>query len=134
MLNAGRSVANYPNLRGRRILVVEDDAVIAVDYHFQLKEVGATGFGFKPTIDAALQYLATNDVDAAIVDYQLADGTSELVIDCLKSRGIPFVVVSGCIWDMHGSLSASQVLSKPVMAGGVCHALSELLQHEPLGP
>ena len=38
----------YPTLRGKRILVVEDDALIAVDYHFQLREVGAQPQAYEP--------------------------------------------------------------------------------------
>jgi hypothetical protein len=37
----------YPNLKGKRILIVEDDPVVAVDYHFQLKDVGAKAAGSK---------------------------------------------------------------------------------------
>ena len=40
---SARASDKYPTLRGKRILVVEDDVLIAVDYHFQLREVGAHG-------------------------------------------------------------------------------------------
>ena len=117
----------YPKLRGKRILVVEDDPVIAVDYHFQLKDVGARAEGFKGSNEAALQYLASHEVDAAIVDFQLCDGTGERVIDCLRSRGIPFIVVSGCTFRLSGSLTGAKVLAKPVRQGDVWRALSDVL-------
>jgi CheY-like chemotaxis protein len=109
------------------VLIVEDDPVIAVDYHFQLKDVGATAEGFKATNREALSYLASHDVDAAIVDYLLCDGTGESIIDGLKSRGIPFIVVSGCAFRMHGEVDQSRVLSKPVAPGEIWRALSEVL-------
>ena len=87
-----RDNRHYPNLRGKRVLIVEDDPVIAVDYHFQLKDVGATAEGFKATNRDALTYLASHEVDAAIVDFLLCDGTGESIIDDLKTRGIPFIV------------------------------------------
>ncbi len=117
----------YPNLRGKRVLIVEDDPVIAVDYHFQLKDVGATAEGFKATNREALGYLASHTVDAAIVDFLLSDGTGESVIDGLKRRGIPFIVVSGCTFRMHGEVDAAHVLSKPVAPGEIWRALSEVL-------
>ena len=117
----------YPNLRGKRILIVEDDPVLAVDYHFQLKDAGAIAKGFKATNQEALKYLAAHDVDAAIVDFLLCDGTGESIFAGLKSRGIPFIVVSGCTFRIHGEVDASQVLSKPVPPGEICRALSELL-------
>src|ERR1043166_3399465 len=119
--------ALYPNLQGKRILVVEDDVVIAVDYYFRLREVGAVPQAFEPTNKAALDYLAMHQVDAAIVDYQLRDGPCEPVLQSLESRGIPFIVVSGCTCEMHGSAGTSQVLSKPVTPPEVWRALSEVL-------
>ena len=119
--------STYPNLQGKRILVVEDDAVIAVDYYFQLREVGAKPQAYEPTSEAALDYLATHQVDAAIVDYQLRDGTCESVLQLLQSRGIPFIVVSGCTFQMRGEANAAPVLSKPVAPGEVCRALSAVL-------
>jgi DNA-binding response OmpR family regulator len=117
----------YPNLRGKRVLIVEDDPVIAVDYHFQLKDVGATAEGFKASNRDALTYLASHAVDAAIVDFLLCDGTGESIIAGLKSRSIPFIVVSGCTFRMHGEVDAAHVLSKPVAPGEIWRALSDVL-------
>ena len=122
-----RDNRHYPNLRGKRVLIVEDDPVIAVDYHFQLKDVGAPAEGFKATNRDALSYLASHDVDAAIVDFLLCDGTGESIIDGLKMRGIPFIVVSGCTFRMHGEVDAAHVLSKPVAPGDIWRALSDVL-------
>ena len=88
-----------PILCGKRILVVEDDAVIAVDYYFQPREVGAEPQAYEATNKAALTFLSTHDIDAAIVDYRLRDGTCEQVLQSLESRQIPFVVVSGCTFE-----------------------------------
>ena len=117
----------YPNLKGKRILVIEDDPILAVDYHFQLKGVGAKGEGFKATNREALSYLASHDIDAAIVDFNLCDGTGELIIAALQRRDIPFIVVSGCTFRMHGEVDEAQVLSKPVYPEEICRALSEVL-------
>jgi DNA-binding response OmpR family regulator len=120
-------VDQYPNLKGKRVLIVEDDPILAVDYHYELKDAGAKAEGFKGTNQEALNYLATHEVDAAIVDFVLSDGTGESIIEGLRSRGIPFIVVSGCTFRMHGEVDASQVLSKPVPPGEICRALSELM-------
>ena len=120
----------YPNLQGKRILVVEDDVVTAVDYGFELRRVGAEPQAYAPTNKVALDYLATHQVDAALVDYQLSDGPCEPVLQLLQSRGIPFIVVSGCTFEMdtHGRVGASHVLSKPVRPIEVWRALCEVLQ------
>jgi CheY-like chemotaxis protein len=124
---SARASDKYPTLRGKRILVVEDDALIAVDYHFQLKEVGAKPQAYEPTSKAALDYLAAHDIDAAIVDYRLRDGTCEQVLRSLRSRDIPFVIVTGCAFEMRGNLDSPHVLSKPTTPTDIWSALSDVL-------
>jgi CheY-like chemotaxis protein len=119
-----RARDKYPNLRDKRILVVENDAVIAADYHFQLREVGAEPQAYKPTSKAALEY----EIDAVIVDYRLRDGTSELILKCLVQRAIPFVIVTGYAFELHASVNLSRVLSKPVAPADIWSALSDILQ------
>jgi DNA-binding response OmpR family regulator len=122
-----REREKYPNLRGKRILVVEDDVFIAVDYHFQLRAVAADPQAYEPTTKAALDYLATHEVDAAIVDYRLRDGPCEPVLELLRRRRIPFIVVSACAHEMHGSVGTSQVLSKSIAPTEMWRALSAVL-------
>jgi CheY-like chemotaxis protein len=125
---SARASDRYPNLAGKRILVVEDDAVVAVDYHFQLMEVGAKPQAYEPTNRAALDYLATHDIDAAIVDYRLRDGTYEDVIELLKRRDIPFVIVSACTFEMLAGPHLPDVLSKPATSTEIWGALSDMLR------
>ena len=125
--SSARASDKYPTLRGKRILVVEDDALIAVDYHFQLREVGAQPQAYEPTGKAALDYLATHDIDAAIVDYRLRDGTCEQVLTSLRSRDIPFVIVTGCAFEMRANPNSPHVLSKPATPTDIWSALSDVL-------
>jgi DNA-binding NtrC family response regulator len=124
---AGTTHRPYANLRGKRILVVEDEAVIAVDYYFQLRAVGAQPQAYLPTIKATLDYLAAHDdIDAAIVDIGLRDGPCEPVLELLVARSIPFVVVSGYSDIVHSDLIVpSLVLSKPVGRDELWCALSD---------
>src|SRR5262245_2851400 len=101
-------------LRGRRILIVEDEPLMAVDYHFQVRDMGATRVGYKSTKSAALDFLASNAVDAAIVDYALRDGKSEPIMRCLLERGIPFVVITANKPEMRQWIGRVSVLDKPV--------------------
>ena len=126
-LSFGQAGPQYPNLKGKRVLIVEDEIILAVDYHYELKDAGAKAEGFKGTIREALAYLAAHEVDAAIVDFVLPDGTGEPIIEGLRSRGIPFIVVSGSTFRVRSGVDAAQVLSKPVPRGAICRALSQVL-------
>jgi len=119
---------SYPKLEGKRILVVEDDVVLAVDYYFQLRQVGAQPEAYEPTAKAAVDYLATHRVDAAIVDYELRDGPCDAVLSSLRCGNIPFVIVSGHthrMQDLAGN--GATCLSKPVAPTELWCALSQLL-------
>jgi DNA-binding response OmpR family regulator len=117
----------YPELEGKRILVVEDDVVVAVDYCFQLRQVGAKPEAYEPTSKAALAYLSTHQVDAVIVDYELRDGPCDAVLSSLRRCKIPFIVVSGHTHRMEEIAGGSTCLAKPVAPAELWCALSELL-------
>jgi CheY-like chemotaxis protein len=117
---------NVLTLWGKRILVVEDDPVVAVDYRFHLEGVGALQI-FAPSNQRALAYLATHEVDAAIIDYHLADGTCVPVLGLLIDRHIPFIIVSGDTFGASDIPPGAPLLSKPACAADVCDALSREL-------
>lgn len=114
-------------LKDSRILIVEDEFLIAGDYHFQLLEMGATPVGYKSTNDAALDFLANNEVDAVIVDFALRDGKSEPVMRWLLQRGIPFVVITANKPEMRQWVGAVPILDKPVDLVDLRSALAGLL-------
>jgi DNA-binding NtrC family response regulator len=120
----------HPNLNGKFVLVAEDELIIAADYYFELKRAGATAVGFSATNDAALNYLADHDIDAAIVDYMLQEGTGEPLIHYLHDHHIPFIVVSGFAFEMRSWIHAPQFLEKPVAGTHVLRALSQAINDQ----
>ncbi|HUL08112.1 MAG TPA: response regulator [Candidatus Acidoferrum sp.] len=82
-------------LAGRRILVVEDEALIALMIRDLLAEMGATVIGPAGTVAEALALVASERLDGAILDYRLPDGTSRSVADALAARNVPFFFASG---------------------------------------
>lgn len=82
-------------LDGRRILVVEDEALVALMIQNLLVDVGATVVGPAATVVDALALIEVEPIDGAILDYKLSDGTSLPVADALSARGKPFIFASG---------------------------------------
>ena len=119
--------ASYPNLMGKRILVVDDEPVVSVDYRYQLLEVGATPAGFVPSNQAAVSFLETHEVDAVIVDHRLRDGTSEPVVAWLVAHQVPFVMVSGWVEKLKSTGTDVPVLEKPAQPAELWQALSGIL-------
>ncbi len=82
-------------LSGRRILVVEDEALVAMLVEDALLEAGAQVIGPVATVAQALALLERETPDAAVLDLNLAGENSTPVADALVKRGLPFVVATG---------------------------------------
>ena len=78
-------------LRGKVVLLTEDDAVLASNLTFLLQDCGAEVDGPKRYLRDALVALAARTPDAAILDVELLDGEVFPVSDRLKALGVPFV-------------------------------------------
>lgn len=83
------------DLRGCRVLVIEDDYYIATDAQRILENSGATVVGPCGNVAACFALLAPGDPDCAIVDINLGYGPSFDIPAELKRRGIPFLFVTG---------------------------------------
>lgn len=84
------------SLAGRRILLVEDEYMIAVDLADALARLGAEVVGPVPTLERALA-LATSPapLDGAVLDVSLHGELVFPVADALLARGVPFVLATG---------------------------------------
>lgn len=84
------------SLKGLRILLVEDEAMIAMLVEDMLIDGGAEVVGPAGGVKAALAAIAENDaIDGALLDVNLGGEQSFEVADALSARNIPFVFVTG---------------------------------------
>ena len=82
-------------LAGHRVLVVEDEALVAMELADILEHVGCTTIGPAATVAQALALLDGRRPDAALLDLNLNGESGARVAIALNDRGVPFVVVSG---------------------------------------
>src|SRR5918998_586942 len=91
-----RMMTNRPSVGGRRVLVVEDEAVIGLALSELVEDEGCEVCGPFTRSDQAIAWLDGGGTpDVAIVDHILRDGPCIDLIRLLKARGIPFVIYSG---------------------------------------
>src|SRR3954468_20973420 len=83
------------NLGGRRVLVVEDEYLLAMDLTERLQELGVEVIGPAATVGGAIVLLEANQVDGAILDINIRGERVYPVADRLKQKNIPFVFTSG---------------------------------------
>jgi CheY-like chemotaxis protein len=81
-------------LKGCRILVVEDNFLLAETLRDLLEDCGCQLIGPAPRVAAALP-LCTRDLDGALLDINLGSETCFDVADRLSEQGIPFMFLSG---------------------------------------
>ena len=86
-----------PPLLGRKILVVEDEYMIAADLSFLVEEAGAEVAGPVGSVAEALSLIGTGggELDAAILDINLGGERAFPVADALTSLHVPFVFTTG---------------------------------------
>jgi CheY-like chemotaxis protein len=83
------------SLSGMALLLVEDQSLIALDTEELLRQLGASDVRLSPDATHAILALGAFKPDAAILDFNLGEGTSELVADHLSALGVPFVFATG---------------------------------------
>lgn len=83
------------SLRGLRVLIVEDQMVVAMDIEDALSGLGCAVVGPVGQLDAAVSAAGEEELDAAILDIDINGQPSFPVADKLKARGIPFMFSTG---------------------------------------
>ncbi|WP_294171644.1 response regulator [uncultured Sphingomonas sp.] len=116
-------------LHNKRVLLVEDEAVIAFAVEDALLELGCEVVGPAFCLEEAVALASAEPIDAAILDVNLNEQRSYAVADELKRRGVPFLFATGYAeggldWDR----SEVDVLSKPYRKDQIAAALCRLLR------
>ena len=81
--------------RGRRILVVEDEALVALQLQEDLESDGHHVVGPARCLEQGISLALNEDIDAALVDVSLGRETSAPIADQLLARNIPFAFATG---------------------------------------
>jgi DNA-binding response OmpR family regulator len=79
----------------RRILVVEDEALVAMLVEDALNDAGFAVIGPAATVAEAMSLLEAERPDAVVLDLNLAGVTSTPIADLLAARRIPYVIATG---------------------------------------
>ncbi|TZG27494.1 response regulator [Sphingomonas montanisoli] len=80
---------------GTRVLIVEDDAIIAMTAEDMLDELGCVTAATAATLKDALARAEDTDFDIALLDLNLKDESSLPVAALLRDKGKPFLFATG---------------------------------------
>lgn len=82
-------------LEGMRILVVEDEALIAIDIEAQLRLLGCTVVGPEGCLDRALELARSVPLDGALLDVNIIGGVVFPVAELLLARRLAIILSTG---------------------------------------
>jgi DNA-binding response OmpR family regulator len=115
------------SLRGRSILIVEDEPLIALDIESSLVDLGAQ-VTTTNALEQALILVERDDLSAAVLDHGMGDHSSTPLYERLSQRGIPFLIYS--VHDLsEEDCKGGVLLPKPALPDALVAAVEDLLRN-----
>jgi DNA-binding NtrC family response regulator len=110
----------------RRILIVEDEWLIARDHVSILTAAGHIVVGPAATVAKAMALLNAEQVDIGLLDFQLGTETSALIAQRLVQNDIPFIVVTGHAGsDFSPEFATGLIVAKPATPNQLLSAVEQ---------
>ncbi|MFN0190993.1 MAG: response regulator [Aestuariivirga sp.] len=121
-----RSTFDRPIPEGTKILVVEDESIIAWDVEQLLRDCGARDVLVAPSLRQARTFLAEHpDVGLILIDLKLEGGSGTDLIPLAQEQGIPVIITTG--YDYHGG-GHFPVVSKPYSTDDLISAILDAMK------
>ncbi len=100
-----------------RVLIVEDDAIIAIMMESMVEDLGYRVVGPSTNFTTALQTAESAELDFALLDFALDDGRDAgEIAEVLTKRGIPFAFTTGAAPnEIRTVFKNTPIISKPVV-------------------
>jgi len=123
--------AKSSSLQGRRILVIEDEPLIAMDIAATLSDVGCDVVGPASTVEEARALIAAAGFEAALLDANLGGRPVDELAAALTRLHVPFAFLTGYGRDgLPAAFRQAPMIGKPFMAEHAFGVLTQLLQQQ----
>jgi DNA-binding response OmpR family regulator len=115
-------------LRGLRILVMEDEPIIALDLQFTLEDAGAFVVGPATTLAGALALIQSETIDCALLDVRMGHESGFPAAEKLRAQGVRWIfhTGNGDADSLSNGLPSCPILLKPADPPAVVRAVSAL--------
>lgn len=115
-----------------RVLVVEDEPLIAMLVQEWLEELNCEVVGPAASVTGALELIAGVKLDGAVLDVSLGKEESFPIADELRKRGVPFAFATGYGADgLEARFAGTPVLAKPFEQKRFRDVVSKLIASPP---
>jgi DNA-binding response OmpR family regulator len=111
-----------------RILIVEDDPVLALDLEELIVDAGFKVAAIAGKLEKALALIESGGFDAAILDANLCGVSASPLASAMTARGLPFIVLSGYSSEqLQGAFPGALFLQKPCRSAQIIQALNTIV-------
>jgi CheY-like chemotaxis protein len=119
-------------LKGLRVLIVEDELIIAMELERLLGRLGCVVLDAVPTVKRALRAVGHQEADVAVIDMNLQGERATPVAEALQEQEVPFVLVTGYGSERLPERALQDVpcLRKPVDGHQLASAICEVLARQ----
>lgn len=111
---------------GKRVLVVEDEVIVAMQLEDLLLDMGCDVIGPACRIEDALELAESENLDAAVLDVNINGRSVCPVAERLHARGVPVVYATGYGKAGCKDLPEGPVLQKPYLPADLASALKTI--------
>jgi DNA-binding response OmpR family regulator len=112
-----------------RVIIVEDEPLVAENLRDDLVEAGFEVVGVAPRVESALKLIEDTGFDVAILDANLAGTSAAPAAAALSARGLPFMVLSGYAREqLQREFSEAVYVQKPYRVRKLIDELNSLLR------
>lgn len=119
--------------KARRVLVVEDEMMVAMGLELALFEVGYDVVGPFGRLDQAMDAARTGQVDMALLDVNIRGDAVFPVAEMLATRGIPYAFLTGYSGEgLPEGFASAVILSKPTRLDALVAVLRHLERDIPV--
>lgn len=112
-------------IEGKRILVVEDEFIVAAMVCDTLEDAGAVPLGPVGRVVEGLDMIRQGGIDAAVLDWNLNGEPGAPLAEALAASSIPFVIATG-YGSVEEPFSGRLILGKPYISGNLIERLASL--------
>ena len=117
-------------LAGLRILIVEDEFLLAMELEMLLQRHGCLVVGPVSSVGRALALLETEPPDVAVLDVNLKGERATPIAAALQAREVPFVLLTGYSGPQlsEPELRVAPRVDKPVSCRALCRAMAQAME------
>jgi DNA-binding NtrC family response regulator len=114
-------------LTGMRILIVEDEYLVALEMENLIRSLGGEVVGPAGRMEAAMRLARETEIDGAVIDLNMDGETTMALLELLAGRGVPFIVTTGYDLSMLPShIKPVAFLTKPISLARFTAAAGQL--------